>query len=108
VRQDERFDIIVSNPPYIAEAERPMLAPEVLDWEPAAALFAPDNGLRVLRAIVLEAPVHLEPGGLVAVEVGLGQAQAVAQMAREHGGYHDVRVAKDLNGRDRIVLAERN
>jgi release factor glutamine methyltransferase len=98
----------VSNPPYIAETDRESLAPEVADWEPASALFAGPGGLSVLDAIVAGGSARLNPGGLLAVEVGLGQAEWVMRRAREHGGYTAVRVARDLGGRDRVVLAERS
>src|SRR5690606_9636720 len=55
----ERFDVVVSNPPYVAESEREMLAPEVAEWEPAEALFAPGGGLDVLAALVEGAPDRL-------------------------------------------------
>lgn len=105
VRADEQFDIIVSNPPYVAETERETLQPEVRDWEPAEALFAANTGLDMLDAIVAGAPEHLRPGGLLAVEVGLGQAETVRERAQARG-LRNVRIAQDLTGRDRIVLAE--
>lgn len=101
----ERFDVVVSNPPYVAESERTTLPPEVRDWEPATALFAPGGGLDVLMALVRDAPAHLRPGGLLALEVGLGQANTIAREADESGAYGSVRIVRDLTGRDRIVLA---
>lgn len=100
---EERFDAIVSNPPYVAESERAQLAPEVRDWEPAEALFAGADGLRVVNALVDGAPARLRPGGLLALEVGLGQATAVAQRVRG-AGFADARIVRDLAGRERIVL----
>lgn len=104
VQEGERFDAIVSNPPYVAEGQRGELAPEVVDWEPGVALFGGADGLEVIREIVRGAPARLRPGGLLAVEVGLGQAAEVAEMARAQG-LADVRVRKDLAGRARMVLA---
>lgn len=104
---DERFDVVVSNPPYVAEPERGMLAPEVREWEPAAALFAGVDGLDVIREVVAGAPCHLTPGGLLALEVGLGQAAAVAALVEGEGAYARVWTVPDLAGRERIVLAER-
>jgi release factor glutamine methyltransferase len=104
----QRFDVVVSNPPYVAEAERETLAPEVVEWEPDPALFAGDDGLHTLRTLVAGAADHLRPGGLLALEVGLGQAAHVADLLRTGPGasrYDGVRVAEDLARRDRFVLA---
>jgi release factor glutamine methyltransferase len=101
----ERFDVVVSNPPYVAEAERPILPPEVREWEPPQALFAGQDGLGVLRELVAGAPAHLEPGGLLALEIGEGQADAVMALLRDQRGLEAPRVVQDLAGRDRIVLA---
>lgn len=101
----ERFDVVVSNPPYVSEAERPGLQPEVRDWEPATALFAPEGGLGILMALVDGAPNHLRPGGLLALEVGFGQAEAVVRRIEATGRYGAPRVVRDLAGRERVVLA---
>jgi len=100
----ERYDAIVSNPPYVAEGQRAALAPEIVDWEPGVALFGGADGLEVIREIARGAAAWLRPGGLFAVEVGLGQAEAVASLVAEHG-LVDARVRKDLAGRPRMVLA---
>jgi release factor glutamine methyltransferase len=102
----ERFDVVVSNPPYVREDERPALDPQVRDWEPASALFAGDDGLEVIRRLVAEAPGVLKAGGLLAMEVGAAQGPAAAALIREDGRYGAPRVLPDLAGRDRIVLAE--
>ena len=102
----ERFDALVSNPPYVATAERDSLDTEVRDWEPAAALFAGGDGLEVIRRLVAGAPSVLRPGGPLALEIGVGQGAAVAELVRAAGGFGAPRVEKDLAGRDRIVLAE--
>jgi len=104
----ERFDVVVSNPPYVGTEERDALDAEVRDWEPAGALFAGDGGLEVIRPLVAAAPRHLASGGLLALEVGAAQAAAVADLIRATGGLGEPRVARDLAGRERIVLAERN
>lgn len=100
----EEFDLIVTNPPYVADPERATLAPEVRDHEPGEALFAGPDGLAVIREIAAGAPPHLAPGGLLALEVGLGQAEAVAALLRERG-FGEPRIARDLSGRERMVLA---
>jgi release factor glutamine methyltransferase len=102
----ERFDVVVSNPPYVGEEERAALDPEVRDWEPAGALFAGAGGLDVIRPLVEGAAAHLAPGGLLAMEIGAGQAAAVTALVRATGAFAEPRVRADLAGRDRIVTAE--
>src|SRR4051794_25945798 len=102
----ERFDVVVSNPPYVGDEERAALDPEVRDWEPAGALFAGAGGLEVIRPLVEQAAAHLEPGGLLAMEIGAGQAGAVTALVRAPGAFAGPRVVTDRAGRDRIVTAE--
>ncbi|HET7462792.1 MAG TPA: peptide chain release factor N(5)-glutamine methyltransferase [Longimicrobium sp.] len=102
----ERFDVIASNPPYVGTEERSSLDAEVRDWEPATALFAGAGGLEVIRPLVEQAPRHLAPGGLLALEIGAGQADAVRALVRATGAFAEPRVRRDLAGRDRIVTAE--
>lgn len=102
----DRFDMIVSNPPYIALDEAVALGPEVREWEPHAALFAGDTGLEVLRELISGAPGMLKPGGLLALEIGSSQAPAVADLIRSTAGFGPPRVSRDLAGRDRMILAE--
>lgn len=101
----EIFDVIVSNPPYVAEAEAETLEPEVGVWEPGQALFGGPDGLAVIRALVGGAGARLRPGGLLALEVGAGQAGLVVAEVETIGGYDDVRVRRDLAGRQRVILA---
>lgn len=103
----EIFDIVISNPPYVAEAERDTLQPEVRDWEPATALFAPAQGLAVVREIIDGASAHLRAGALIALEVGMTQARQVAAELGSTGAYENVEVTRDLAGRDRVVTAVR-
>lgn len=107
VPADEAFDVVVSNPPYVAEADAAGLAPEVREWEPEGALFAASNGMAVLERIVDGAARHLLPGGLLAVELGLGQAAAVAARIDATGAFEAARTTDDLTGRPRIVSAVR-
>lgn len=106
VRPGERFHVVVSNPPYVTEEEYRELSPEVREWEPREALVAPD-GTSVLEALVDGALAVLEPGGLLALEIGLGQAEGVAGRVRATAGYGAPVVLRDLAGRERIVLATR-
>ncbi len=107
VPQGELFDVVVSNPPYVAETDRDALQPEVLDWEPVEALFAGPDGLSALREIVQGAGAALRPGGLLALEIGDGQAERVVELIDGRGEYRDARVLRDLAGRQRIVTATR-
>ncbi len=96
-----RFDLIVSNPPYIALDEMPDLAPE-LQYEPRMALTDEGDGLTAYRAITAGAGAHLSPGGRLMVEIGPSQGAAVAELFRA-AGFADVAVLPDLDGRDRVV-----
>lgn len=100
----KRFNLILSNPPYIESAECLTLQEEVLR-EPVMALDGGADGLDFYRRIALEASLHLNPGGLVAMEIGCAQAQAVAGLLEAAKGYRDIAVVKDLYGLDRIVKA---
>ncbi len=100
-----RFDVIVSNPPYVAEAEAGTLAPE-LRHEPREALFAPGDGTSLLRRIAAEAPECLVPGGLLALELAPAQAASVTQ-SLEAAGFEDLAAHRDLGGRVRALSALR-
>jgi len=96
-----RFDLIVSNPPYIARDEMPALAPE-LAHEPRMALTDEADGLSAYRAIAAGASRHLVPNGRLVVEIGPTQAGAVGDLFLAHG-LENVSVHADLDGRDRVV-----
>ena len=98
----EKFDVIVSNPPYIPEGLRGCLQAEV-EREPALALFAGDDGLDFYRRIAREAPAHLLPGGRLCLEIGDGQGDAVKTLLYEE--FTDIQVLNDLNGLPRVVSA---
>ena len=97
---DEQFDLILCNPPYVAEDEP--LDPGVAEHEPDEALFAGPEGLDSIRRIAPQIPRLLAPGGLAAVEIGAGQEQGAVELL-EVGGL-GARVVQDLAGRDRAVL----
>lgn len=99
-----QFDLIVSNPPYIAADEMPALAPEVRLWEPEAALTPGGDGLAAYRAIAQGVGAHLSPGGRLLLEIGPTQGQAVAALLAAQG-LQRIAVLPDLDGRDRVVLA---
>ena len=102
-----RFDLIVSNPPYVAPSDVPALQPEVRDYEPMLALSGaggasgPD-GTALHRRLLRGAPARLAPGGWLLLEVGQGQAESVAALARGLG-YQDVSIGDDLAGIGRVV-----
>ena len=107
VPECEQFDIVVSNPPYIAVSERPQLQPEVRDWEPASALFAGQDGLDVVRELVAASPARMTAGGLLALEIGSTQAGEVESIIGKSSSFENIRVIRDLSGRERIVTAVR-
>ncbi len=98
------YDLIVSNPPYIAADEMPGLAPEVRDWEPHLALTPGGDGLGPYRIIARDAPSRLMPGGRLLVEIGPTQGAAVAALFAAQG-LQEIRVLPDMDGRDRVVVA---
>ncbi len=99
-------DAILSNPPYIAEGERATLPPEIAAHEPPGALFAGADGLDVIRRLVPEAARVLTAGGLLALEVGAGQAPAVRALLGAQG-FAGVEVLADLAGIERVVIGRR-
>ncbi len=101
-----RVDLVVSNPPYVDAADRDALAPEVRDHEPALALFPPGDALLFYRRLAAEAPALLRPGGWLAVEVGAGQAAAVAALFG-HAGLAAAAPTADLAGIPRVIAATR-
>lgn len=103
--KDEAFDLILSNPPYIPTLDCDSLQHEVMQ-EPRMALDGGEDGLDFYRRIAQEAPAHLMPNGLIAVEVGIGEAQDVAALF-ENAGLCDVQIINDLYGVERIVSARR-
>jgi release factor glutamine methyltransferase len=100
------FDLIVSNPPYIGETERAGLAVSVRDYEPAAALFAGQDGLEFYRHLVRHAATRLGRGGWLGLEIGFAQAAAVVALLTD-AGFADVKVARDYDRHDRVVTARR-
>jgi release factor glutamine methyltransferase len=97
-----RFDLIVSNPPYVTEAEYARLAPEITRWEPRAALTPGGDGLSAYRTIAGGLAAHLAPGGRCLVEIGAGQGAAVAALLRA-AGLEGVAVNHDINKKSRVV-----
>ncbi|HEY1766102.1 MAG TPA: peptide chain release factor N(5)-glutamine methyltransferase [Terracidiphilus sp.] len=103
----ERFDLIVSNPPYVPERDRESLAVEVRDYEPAQALFAGEDGLAVYRRLVPAAFAALVPGGFLVMEIGFGQ-QASLRTLLTDARFAEVGFTPDLQGIPRIAWARLN
>lgn len=99
-----KFDIIVSNPPYIATAEIDSLQPEVRDFEPGIALDGDTDGLRFYRVIAGNAKAHLNPFGKLFLEIGEDQGKTVPALLKD-AGFENVEVKKDYSGLDRFVIA---
>ena len=97
------FDLIVSNPPYIAADEMPDLSVEVRDHDPEGALTDGGDGLSAYRAIASGAGAHLRPGGRIALEIGWQQGAQVREILGA-AGFAEVKVLPDLDGRDRVVI----
>ena len=100
--QGERFDLIVSNPPYIASAD-PHLSAGDVRFEPASALVAGEDGLDDLRLIISQAPGHLQPGGWLLLEHGYDQAPVVRELLAQHD-FEQIESRVDLGGHERITL----
>jgi release factor glutamine methyltransferase len=101
---DTPYDAIVSNPPYVPATDRAGLHPQVRDHEPAAALFAGPDGLDIYRRLIPQASAALRPNGLLALEIGYGQKEAVAALLHD---WNELRFIDDLQQIPRIALARR-
>lgn len=101
--QGREFDLIVSNPPYVTEAEYAALSPEVKDHEPENALVAGSDGLDIYRRLIPEAGRHLTKDGVLIMEMGCFQGAALKALM-EDSGYRDIKIIKDLAGLDRVIM----
>jgi release factor glutamine methyltransferase len=104
-QEEERFDVIVSNPPYVSEGEYAELDATVRDWEPRLALEAGPDGLDILRRIAREGAAHLAGGGGVFCEIGETQGMAVAELFAAEG-YSSCDIFRDYAGKERFLLAQ--
>jgi release factor glutamine methyltransferase len=105
LRKGELFDVIVSNPPYIAPSEVEELPGLVRDWEPSTALICGDDGLAVTKAIIQGASRRLTPGGLLALELDSRRAECATALARDTGHFREVTLRRDWSGRPRFLVA---
>ena len=97
------FDLIVANLPYISRLDRDDLAPEVLR-DPEVALFAGDRGDELIRQLIEAAPAHLRPGGLLALEAGIGQHTSLIELLHQKN-YSDIKAKNDYSGVTRFLFA---
>lgn len=102
--KNTKFDIIVSNPPYIETEVIPTLEKEVKEHEPMLALDGGEDGLDFYRVIAENAHKHLKKGGMLFLEIGHNQAEALEKLLCEQGTYQDIQVKKDYAGLDRVVF----
>lgn len=98
------FDVICSNPPYIADSDWPELSETIRNYEDRAALTSGEDGLEVIRRLIAQAPQFLRADGLLTFEFGSGQRPAIESLLLE-AGYRDIRFVQDLSGIDRIAAA---
>jgi release factor glutamine methyltransferase len=106
-RPTPRFTLLISNPPYVSEAEMAALQPEV-EYEPALALAGGADGMAVLQRLLQEAPALLVPGGWLVLEVGQGQAERMLAAAARSGFYGESEMLADHAGIPRVVSLRRN
>ncbi len=102
------FDLIVANPPYVRCGDLPDLPAGIRDYEPVKALDGGEDGLDVLRRLIAEAPIYLNPGGLLAAEIAPDQGDAVMDLMDATSAFHDTRLDRDLSGHPRVVSGWRN
>ena len=100
---EKKYDVIVSNPPYVKSEDIGKLQPEVKFFEPPAALDGGSDGLSFYRELIRKSPGYLHAGGMLAFETGYDQAQLVAGLMTSGGRFSDIRIYKDLSGIDRVV-----
>ena len=100
---DERFDLIVANLPYVSMQDRQSLSREVLN-DPEVAVFGGPAGDEIMKRLIDQAPSHLNPGGLLALEIGINQAEGLTEFLRQKN-YHDIGAKRDYSGIPRFLLA---
>lgn len=103
------FDLIVANPPYVPSSHRPTLSPDVRDHEPALALYGHgDDGLDDARALLAQAPSRLTPNGVLMMEFGFGQGEAVRAALGQTPGLALIEILRDLQGHERTLVAAKS
>jgi len=102
-----KFDLIVCNPPYVSTAEFESLDKNVKDYEPKIALWAGSDGLDVYRKIAVKVDDFLKPGGVLILEIGYSQGQAVRDLLEKTGCFAEIKIEKDASDNDRIAVAKK-
>ena len=105
--QTPKFDAIISNPPYIPTRDMLNLEPEVLDHDPHLALDGGADGLAFYRKIIPQSLIYLTSNGLLALEIGYDQAQAVSHLIQQHTQFGSIFIQKDLTGQMRVVISQK-
>lgn len=102
----EKWDIVLSNPPYIAHDEAPTLSDTVLNYEPHSALFADEDGLFLYKRLANELPAIMNRPGLIGLEIGYAQGLAVQSFFQQSFPESQVTIVKDINGKERMIFCE--
>lgn len=102
----QKWDVVLSNPPYIAFDDMPSMSDVVLEHEPHSALFAEEDGLILYRKLAEQLPSLMNTPGLIGLEIGCTQGETVANYFREHFPQAKVSIVKDINGKDRMIFCE--
>ncbi len=102
------FDMIIANPPYVASGDIARLAPEIRRYEPLAALDGDESGLRDIAALVAAAPGHLAAGGLLMLEIGWDQKEALRDLAQKTAAYEHIEFVQDYSGHNRVAVLEKS
>ena len=105
-RVDDKFDWIVSNPPYISSQDYKILPPDVRNFEPKLALASPPDGLQLIRILIESAPKYLKPNGRLAIEIGKGQRLDVEDFVHRSKKYQKIDFIPDLSGVARILVVQ--
>lgn len=100
---EERFDVILCNPPYISETEVDVMDQSVLEYEPKSALFAEDNGLAIYKELAASVKNHVKLGARIFLEIGYKQGEQVAEIFKKRLPDATVEIWKDFNGLDRVI-----
>ena len=100
------FDVIVSNPPYLSESEWESSEPEVKQFDPKVALVSGNQGVNDLIKVIKESTKHLNKGGLLALEIGLGQKEILEKEIIKF--FYEIEVVKDFSGRERFIFAKKS
>lgn len=104
--KEEKFDLIVSNPPYISPDEVSLMDQSVIKYEPKLALFADKNGLEIYERLAREAHAYLNPSGQLIMEMGFRQGSAIKEIFRSYPNYQSIHIHQDFNGLDRFIIVE--